>query len=120
MVAFQVVASQAFSLPRGGCLCLSSRSHALPSRKIIENTENRWDNNPADIDLRTKKACENIKKDVFNNIKVYMVRVIEGNASLLQSCASKPDMYFDVQNASQLNAVFKQISENLASLRISK
>lgn len=85
-----------------------------------ENTMNRWGINPADIDERTKKVCDNIKKDIFNNIKVYTVRIIEGNASLLQSCASKPDMYYDVQSAPQLNTVFKKISENLASLRISK
>jgi Flp pilus assembly protein TadG len=88
-----------------------------------ENTES-WNNkdqdevkNSADIDARTKKACDNVKAA---NITVYTVRVIEGNASLLQGCASKPEYYFDVQNASQLNTVFKQISDNLASLRISK
>jgi von Willebrand factor type A domain len=85
-----------------------------------QNTQNRWSTNQAEIDERTKKACENIKKDAVNNIKVYTVRVIEGNVPLLQSCASKPDMFYDVQNAPQLNTVFKQISENLASLRISK
>jgi Flp pilus assembly protein TadG len=85
-----------------------------------QNTQNRWSTNQAEIDERTKKACENIKKDTVNNIKVYTVRVIEGNVPLLQSCASKPDMFYDVQNAPQLNTVFKQISENLASLRISK
>jgi hypothetical protein len=84
------------------------------------NTENRWTGVGADIDERTKKACDNIKKDTVNNITVYTIRVIEGNAALLKGCASKPEYYYDVQNASQLNAVFKQISENLASLRISK
>ena len=40
------------------------------------------------------------------NIKLYTVRVIDGNATLLQDCATKPDMYYDVQNATQLNGVF--------------
>jgi hypothetical protein len=49
------------------------------------------------------------------------VRVIEGNASLLRACASNPtNMYFEVSQASQLNTVFEQIYENLASLRLSK
>jgi hypothetical protein len=53
-------------------------------------------------------------------MKVYTVRVINGNAALLKDCATKADMYYDVQNASQLNAVFKKIGDDLATLRISK
>jgi von Willebrand factor type A domain len=84
------------------------------------NTRNRWTGTEADIDERTKKACDNIKKDTANHITVYTVRVIEGNAAPLKSCASRPEYYYDVQSASQLNAVFKQIAENLATLHISK
>jgi hypothetical protein len=70
------------------------------------------------MDERTRKACENVKAA---NIQLYTVRVIDGNASLLRNCATNPStMYFDVQQASQLNAVFQKIAENLASLRISK
>ena len=70
------------------------------------------------IDERTRKACENIKA---TNIQIYTGRVIDGNATLLRNCASNAStMYFDVQQASQLNSVFQKIAENLASLRISK
>jgi hypothetical protein len=48
------------------------------------------------------------------------VRVINGNASLLKDCATKPDMYYDVQNAAQLSSVFSQIAKNLANLRLAK
>ena len=82
-----------------------------------DNTENRWSTNSSDIDKRTQAACGNIKK---NGIRLYTVRVIDGNASLLRDCASSPTMYFEVQQASQLNAVFKSIADSLASLRISK
>lgn len=94
-----------------------------------ENTENRWDetysaNNAAQaakerakIDARTQKACDNVKAA---DIKLYTIRVIDGNAALLQSCATKTDMYYDVENASQLNAVFGAIATNLANLRIAK
>ena len=37
-----------------------------------------------------------------------------------KSCATNPSMYFDVQNASQLNTVFTSIAQNLANLRIAK
>jgi histidyl-tRNA synthetase len=94
-----------------------------------DNTANRWDDTNdatnssqaaaivAKIDKRTQKACENVKAA---NIKLYTVRVINGNADLLQNCASSPDMYYDVQNASQLNEVFSAIATNLANLRIAK
>ena len=82
-----------------------------------DNTQNRWTTIQADIDARTKKACDTVKA---TNIKLYTVRVIDGNASLLQSCASKTSMYFNVQNASELNSVFATIAQELANLRIAK
>ena len=82
-----------------------------------DNTENRWGTNPSEIDKRTQAVCANIKKD---NIKVYTVRVIEGNQALLRGCASGDTNYFEVTQASQLNAVFKSIATSLATLRIAK
>jgi Flp pilus assembly protein TadG len=93
------------------------------------NTQNRWENInngnnatqqatiAAKIDARTQKVCDNIKAA---NIKLYTIRVIDGNAALLQSCATKADMYYDVQDAAQLNTVFGAIATNLANLRIAK
>ena len=71
----------------------------------------------SEIDARTRKVCANVKAA---GIRVYTVRVINGNASLLRECASKPDMYFNVQNSSQLDAVFSQIADSLASLHIAR
>lgn len=88
-----------------------------------DNTE-AWNNasnsevtSASAIDARTRLACQNIKAA---NIKLYTIRVVDGNATLLRNCASSPSMYYDVQQASQLNAVFEQIATNLASLRVSK
>jgi Flp pilus assembly protein TadG len=88
-----------------------------------DNTE-AWDNTNSKkitsqtaIDARTALVCSNIKAA---NIRIYAVRVINGNAELLRSCASTPAMYYDVQQASQLNAVFTAIAQNLANLRIAK
>ena len=69
------------------------------------------------IDARTDKVCTDAKTD---NIKIYTIRVIDGNASLLQSCATNPGMYYEVSQASQLNGVFTAIAQNLANLRIAK
>lgn len=82
-----------------------------------QNTQNRWSNSTSSIDPRTQKACDNAKAD---NIKIYTVRVIDGNAALLKNCASTPEMYYDVDEADQLNLVFKSIAQNLANLRIAK
>jgi Flp pilus assembly protein TadG len=82
-----------------------------------DNTQNRWSTSSSSIDTRTSLACANVKAA---NIKVYTVRVIDGDATLLKNCASKPTMYYDVQQASQLNAVFSSIAQNLANLRIAK
>ena len=66
---------------------------------------------------RTAAVCDNIKKP---NIKLSTVRVIEGNLSLLQSCATASYMFYDVQVASQFSAVFSSIAASLSSARLSK
>jgi uncharacterized protein YegL len=82
-----------------------------------DNTQNRWSTSQTSIDNRTKLACANVKAA---NIKLYTVRVINGNATLLKDCATNPNMYYDVQNAAQLSAVFSTIAQNLANLRLAK
>jgi Mg-chelatase subunit ChlD len=81
------------------------------------NTQNRWSSSESVIDARTSKACTNIKAA---NIQLYTVRVIDGSVSLLKDCATKPTMYYDVQQAVQLNSVFSSIAQNLANLRITQ
>ncbi len=81
------------------------------------NTANRFTTNPTQIDNRTAAVCDNIKKA---NIKLSTVRVIEGNLSLLQSCATASYMFYDVQVASQFSAVFSSIAASLSSARLSK
>src|SRR4051812_29825317 len=82
-----------------------------------ENTQNRWSSTASTIDARTSKACDNVKAA---NIKLYTVRVIDGDLTLLKGCASKPTMFYDVQQAVQLTSVFGSIAQNLANLRITK
>jgi hypothetical protein len=82
-----------------------------------DNTQNRWTTSQSQIDARTKLACKNAKAA---GIKIFAVRVIEGNASLLLECASSPSMYFDVQDANQLIGVFNSIGSTLANLHLSK
>ena len=68
-----------------------------------DNTQNRWTTSGSSIDARTALACTNVKAA---NIKIYTVRVIDGDANLLRNCATKTNMYYNVNQASQLNSVF--------------
>jgi Flp pilus assembly protein TadG len=79
------------------------------------NTENRWTKDAAQIDKRTAKICDQIKS---NKIRLYTIRVIEGNETLLRDCATQPSMYFSVNQASELNAVFDRIAADLTTLRL--
>ena len=80
-----------------------------------DNTQNRWSNGSGNIDPRLSAACTLAKT---SNIKIYTIRVIAGNAGLLQACATNPSMYYDVQNASKLQPVFQKIIESIAGIRI--
>ena len=83
-----------------------------------ENTQNRWSSSSSSIDARTKKACDNVKAA---NIKLYTVRVIDGDVTLLKGCATKPTMYLRrAAGRSSSTAVFSSIAQNLANLRITK
>jgi len=81
------------------------------------NTQNRFTSVPSQIDTRTATVCDNIKKD---GIRLFTVRVIEGNLALLQGCATAPNMFFDVQVASDLKAVFTSIAASLSGARLAK
>jgi Flp pilus assembly protein TadG len=81
------------------------------------NTQNRWSGSAPAIDARMTKACDNVKAA---NIKLYTVRVIDGNATLLRNCASDPTMFYDIDDASELNNVFSSIAQKLANVRIAK
>lgn len=80
-----------------------------------DNTENRFTATGNDIDDRTRKACTNAK---LAGVNLYTIRVIDGDAALLKECASKPEMYYDVQNASQLDPVFKTIANEISAVRL--
>jgi Flp pilus assembly protein TadG len=82
-----------------------------------DNTRNRFSDSTNTMNTRTGLACSNIKAA---GVKIYAVRLISGNASLLQACATDPSMYYDVQNASDLSGVFSAIGSEIASLHLSK
>jgi Flp pilus assembly protein TadG len=82
-----------------------------------ENTEHRWAGNSNGIDDRMRQICANVK---LSGITVYTIRVLNGDANLLRSCATTAAHYFNVTNADQLTPVFEQIGSSLTKMRISR
>jgi Flp pilus assembly protein TadG len=91
------------------------------------NTENRWydsggwfNNGATNIDNRQKLTCANVKAA---GITLYTIHVnTDGDplSTLLQGCASAPDKFWMLTNASQLVSTFKQIGTNLSNLRLAE
>ena len=70
-------------------------------------TEDKKSWNSAYEDTPTKETCDNLKE---TNIQVYTIRVVDGNRSLLQNCATRPDMFYDVDDPDDLIPVFEEIA----------
>src|SRR6266851_5792897 len=83
------------------------------------NTDNRWWTDSSKVDARTKAICANIKAA---GIKIYTVKVMDGDATVLQGCASESNMYSQVTSSSQISTAFTTIAKSLitSSLRITK
>jgi Flp pilus assembly protein TadG len=71
------------------------------------------------MDARLALLCANMKA---RDIQIFTVRleVASGSSAVLQNCATKPSMFYDVQSAAQLTAVFKDIGEVIGAMRISR
>jgi hypothetical protein len=82
-----------------------------------DNTENRWTSSARLIDPRTRLACDSVKEV---GVKLYTIRLIEGNADLLSECASSLDTYFEVEDVEDLVPTFRAIGRQISQLRIAR
>ncbi|GGZ43039.1 TadE/TadG family type IV pilus assembly protein [Asticcacaulis endophyticus] len=92
-----------------------------------ENTENRWwsvytgskysADGTALINARTEKACKAARD---KGITVFVVRVMEGDSSLLKKCASKDEYYYDLSSASELNTALSSVFEAIKKTRLTQ
>lgn len=75
----------------------------------------------AGLDYRLSTLCQNMKA-ASNDIEIYTIRVevTGGSSTVLRNCATSPDYYYDVSNASQLTAVFQSIAGQIAALHLAK
>jgi Flp pilus assembly protein TadG len=108
--------TQSMPLPEGSAPSKDTLKYILFMTDGL-NTQNRFTTRPDEIDKRTKAVCDNIKKA---DIRIYTVRVMEGNEQLLKGCATTPAMYYNVTAANQLAPVFETIAKTLSQLRISR
>lgn len=71
------------------------------------------------LDNRLTLLCQNMKA---KGVEIYTIRVEvnDSNYQVLQGCATKPDMFYDVKQASDLNSVFSAIAARIQNLRLSK
>jgi Flp pilus assembly protein TadG len=80
------------------------------------NTEDRFAQTPVQMDADMRELCRNSKS---GNIRIFTIRVIEGNEPLLQECASNPGDYYRVDNTSGLINAFREIASKMTKLRLS-
>ncbi len=73
----------------------------------------------AALDAKETAVCNNMKAQ---GIVIYTVRVDvqDTNYAVIQGCASSPSQFYDVQDATQLNAVFNAIAGAIENLRIAQ
>jgi Flp pilus assembly protein TadG len=85
----------------------------------LNSTGSSQSTRTAALDYRLQELCKNMKK---RDIEIYAVRVEvdTGASTVLQNCATNPGYYYDVQNSSEMDAVFQQIAGQIAALHLSK
>lgn len=81
-----------------------------------DNTQDRFDRSQSNIDARMTTLCAAAK---LTEISIYTIRVMQGNQTLLQNCASQPDNYFSITSAADLDPLFQRIARSLLRLRLS-
>jgi len=82
-----------------------------------DNTQNRFGDPAYKIDDRTKAMCSTVKA-APENITVYTVRVIDGNKSLLEGCASSAKNYYEVNSANDIAKAFQAILDDITGIRL--
>ena len=73
-----------------------------------------------EINRRTTLLCTSMKAQGIKIYTVILGNVDSSTKTLWQGCASKPEWYFNSPDKTALQAAFKQIGSQLASLRLSQ
>ncbi len=106
------------SAPLGGGAAPSSRK---PIRTMVFltdglNTADRFGQTTAQMDNDMRDICRDAKTA---DVRIFTVRVVDGNDSLLRDCATDPADFYTTNNSSELEAVFRSIAAKMTRLRLS-
>jgi len=115
----------AFAILTPGVPFYSSSSDTTRTIKRIivlltdgENTNGRYGGvSSPSMNTRTSTLCTNVKN---YGITLYTVDIIDGNVSLLQSCATSSDLFFQVTSSSGIAPALATITANIQSLRLTQ
>jgi Flp pilus assembly protein TadG len=80
------------------------------------NTEDRFPQPTAAMDADMRDLC---KSAATADIRVFTIRVVEGNDALLKDCASSPGDFYSTSDSAGLLKVFQSIAGKLMRLRLS-
>lgn len=80
-----------------------------------DNNSNRFSSNPTDVDARTALACAAAKQ---KGITLFVVRLEEGNSTLLSQCASQPPYYYNLTSSGNLGAALQNVFTSMNRLRL--
>lgn len=103
---------------------LSAASPSTAARKVFKylilltdgnNTENTLGDTVGGIDALTATACANVKTA---GVTVFTIRVIDGNQTLLQSCASSAGNYYEANDPVRLTDIFRDVFRQITRLRL--
>ncbi|OYW77321.1 MAG: hypothetical protein B7Z26_10395 [Asticcacaulis sp. 32-58-5] len=61
-----------------------------------------------------------VKAAKAQGITIFTVRVMEGNSTLLEQCASRSDYYYNLSNASELSGALGSIVKSIKKIRLTK
>lgn len=82
-----------------------------------DNTQSRYATGKTALDERTRMACA-ATKDPAKKIRLFTIRVVEGDANLLRNCASSPRDYYEAADAAQIQPAFTAILDAIMDVRL--
>jgi Flp pilus assembly protein TadG len=80
------------------------------------NTEDRYAQTPAAMDADMRDLC---KSAATAEVRVFTIRVVDGNDALLKDCASSPADFYTTNDAAGIKKVFQDIAAKIMRLKLS-
>jgi hypothetical protein len=69
-------------------------------------------------DIKSKSSGRDAKGMPIPHVRIFTIRVLEGNRAMLTNCATNTSSYKEVNNASDIDAVFKDILREITRLQL--